>query len=201
MSDSDIIYNFRNEWQGKLPEAIGLLEKVSFVLNKLEIHWSLISGTLLGSIRQNNIIPWDRDIDASIFNFERMEEIIKELGKIGIDCIKKDDGHRDLYYKIVYEESRNQMLNDRFPWVDLFQHIKLNDTTVRSFGHSRTLFTDVPINSWFPYSTGKLGNLSLPVPNEPKVYLNTLYPGWNEYGISSIGHKATMEELRRLELT
>ena len=40
-----------------------LLEKTLIFLNEFNIDNCLISGTLLGYIRHNDIIPWDDDID------------------------------------------------------------------------------------------------------------------------------------------
>ncbi|NQV13824.1 LicD family protein [bacterium] len=53
------------------------------ILEDLGIHYWLDFGTLLGLIRENKLIDWDKDMDLSIRyeSDEKMERMIKALGK------------------------------------------------------------------------------------------------------------------------
>jgi len=49
-----------------LKSAVNLLQKVTEILERHNIQYWLESGTLLGIIRENRLLPWDTDLDLSI---------------------------------------------------------------------------------------------------------------------------------------
>ena len=51
-------------------ELIEIFKKLKKVLNKHNIKYWAIGGTLLGTIRDNKIIPWDDDMDLGILKDE-----------------------------------------------------------------------------------------------------------------------------------
>ncbi|MBC8192753.1 MAG: LicD family protein [FCB group bacterium] len=61
-----------------------LLRSCCEVLEELGIHYWLDFGTLLGLIRENKIIDWDKDMDLSVrYESEaKMEQMIQALGKL-----------------------------------------------------------------------------------------------------------------------
>lgn len=70
---ADILKKLRRKWRGKVQftgrareEARGLLLDVVDVLNAAGIDYMLDSGTLLGIMREGDLIPWDNDIDITI---------------------------------------------------------------------------------------------------------------------------------------
>ena len=44
--------------------------KICQILDDLEIRYFLQTGILLGAIRHNDFIPWDWDVDISVFSNE-----------------------------------------------------------------------------------------------------------------------------------
>ena len=48
------------------PQLSSLLQKTIKLLNHHNINHTLIAGSLLGSIKMNDIIPWDHDVDLLI---------------------------------------------------------------------------------------------------------------------------------------
>jgi len=189
---------FGNQWGGILEPAIKLLEIVSGVLSDLTIPWCMVSGTLLGSIRHGGVIPWDHDIDVSMYTFDRIADVTTKLEARGV-LLKKRLGRRANYYKATRPEDADRKDRPLFPWVDLFRHEDRPGSIIRSFGNADGIFTDVPRDSWFPYGRGKFECLSLPTPNKPEVYLDKLYPGWRESGRSD-GMVEPIERLRSLGL-
>jgi len=97
------------------------------VLNKHDVPYWLDFGTLLGSIREHNIIPWDADADISILrsDFPKVAAILPEILQLGqypmTDrkvmwccevfwdgtiklCIHKCTKHIDIYPWEIHEE-------------------------------------------------------------------------------------------------
>ena len=65
--------------------------KICYILDKLDIKYFLQTGILLGAIRQNNFIPWDWDIEVSVFADEVVEKtdiLINELNIAGFSIDK-----------------------------------------------------------------------------------------------------------------
>jgi phosphorylcholine metabolism protein LicD len=65
--------------------ALKLLNDVTDVLDKYDVKYWLDFGTLLGIVRENRILPWDDDIDISIFesDIEIMKtKVMPEIKKL-----------------------------------------------------------------------------------------------------------------------
>jgi len=61
-------------------EWIKTLREVKQILDKANIEFWLDHGTLLGAVRDNKFIQWDRDIDLGA-NYKEATKIIKEIPK------------------------------------------------------------------------------------------------------------------------
>jgi len=69
-----------NGKNGKI--ALQMLHDITDILDKYNINYWLDFGTLLGVIRENRILPWDDDIDISIFEADKEIMINKVLPAI-----------------------------------------------------------------------------------------------------------------------
>jgi hypothetical protein len=56
-----------------------ILRKVSKILRKHSINFWVCHGTLLGIIRENRILPWDRDIDLAVWDHETDRNYIAKI--------------------------------------------------------------------------------------------------------------------------
>ena len=65
--------------------------KICEILNKLEIRYFLQGGILLGAIRHNGFIPWDWDVEVSVYSDEvtaKMDLLLSEITASGFSIIK-----------------------------------------------------------------------------------------------------------------
>ena len=56
--------------------------KICNLLDKLEIRYFLQTGILLGAIRHKGFIPWDWDVELSVFAVEvepKMDQLLSEI--------------------------------------------------------------------------------------------------------------------------
>lgn len=80
------LFSPKNGFGEHRPLAIELLKQTINILNKYEIKYCLISGTLLGQVRHNDFIPWDDDIDLLVdcSIFDKMKLISEEQNEINL---------------------------------------------------------------------------------------------------------------------
>lgn len=65
--------------------------KICFLLDKLKIRYFLQTGILLGAIRHKGFIPWDWDVEISVFAnevIEKMDILVKEIENLGFKIRK-----------------------------------------------------------------------------------------------------------------
>jgi len=73
--------------QKNADESLKILKETINILNKYSIDYYLDFGTLLGAVRDNGLIPWDNDIDISLFkeeDYHKINDILFELNEIGL---------------------------------------------------------------------------------------------------------------------
>jgi phosphorylcholine metabolism protein LicD len=76
-------------FQKNIDKSLDILEKTIKVLNRHNIDYYLDFGTLLGAIRDKALIPWDDDIDITIFNEEdyfKINQVLKNLEKENLNA-------------------------------------------------------------------------------------------------------------------
>ena len=56
-------------------------KEIIYLLNKSKINYWLCHGTLLGIIRDNELIPWDHDIDIAVWKQKNLKEKFKKIMK------------------------------------------------------------------------------------------------------------------------
>jgi len=69
-----------NGKNGKI--ALQLLNDVTDILDEYNVNYWLDFGTLLGVVRENRILPWDDDIDISIFEEDEEKMLTQVLPAI-----------------------------------------------------------------------------------------------------------------------
>ena len=162
-------------------ELINLLKILTEYLNENNITYWIIGGTLLGSVRHGDIIPWDDDVDIGI-----LEKDFDKL--IGLNSIFKSLG-----YEIVHDWKIHKFrkIGISYPFVDIFIYANIENT----YHMNREDLREKWPNEYYthdellPLKKYKFGDLILDGPNYPIGYLNRMYPDWQVYGIQTFNHK------------
>jgi len=72
--------------QKNADESLKILKETINILNRHSIEYYLDFGTLLGAVRDNGLIPWDNDIDISLFreeDYHKINEVLKDVRREG----------------------------------------------------------------------------------------------------------------------
>ena len=142
-----------------------LMEFFDKLCLKFNIKYFINGGTLLGAVRHGHIIPWDDDIDISMF-----EEDIQKLQSTEVSTYITKHNYKllngwVLKFVEVGDEAKNNGLN---AWIDIFK-MRINGDKVEYFesNHLKRWPTE-----WFyeneikPYKRYKFGNLEVFGPNK-----------------------------------
>lgn len=176
--------NFNSNFDSTHIEINNLLKILSSYLENNNINYWIIGGTLLGSVRHGQLIPWDDDADIGIElnQIDKLLESNKLLNPLGYEIV-----HEWEIYKF-------RKINTNYPFIDIFLYI--DDDGIYQMDKQ------ILRNKWpneyykydelFPLKKYKFGDLELSGPNYSLGYLNRMYPNWEYVGIQTYNHK-TME--------
>lgn len=199
-------------------EEVNSLYKMLYILDQLfqkyNIKYVLMSGSLLGAVRDKGLIISDDDVDLSIAESDehKLQYVKHDLAKYDY-VLKKTDPLGRVIYK-VFETNGQKVCKDlklfnycmkfKFPFVDIFILRNCN---------GRVTFRD-PINKlmygkeWFsidellPIRRAKFGPLEVSVPNNPIPYLIRTYgPDCFVKKRSTFDHKNLKIQLSESEVT
>jgi len=164
------------------PDAVSLLKETIHILDRLDITYCLIAGTLLGHVRHNGeFIPWDDDIDLIVD-----DTILKKLNYITLPFHNRED----FLIKISLKD---------FPFVDLFVY-----KTTEEEGKINFFGRDWDYNSFFPVVKQTfMGIPNVSIPRDPHYFLKLNYgDDYMEVLHSSIYlHKYGIETTTRMQTT
>ena len=135
-----------------------LLQEVVDILEKNNIEYCAIFGTLLGICRNNKKIPWDSDYDIAVFNMSYW------------DYYNLIDLFSPQKFDVIYSHGFIQINNPKIR-VDIFRYDPLDE-----FAH----FWDLAFREKhvFPTRYSEIDGVKIKIPNEPEKILNRSYPIW-----------------------
>lgn len=105
------------------------LSELEDIIERNNLEYILLGGSVLGAIRHQNIIPWDDDIDIGLTReqFNKLEEILFEK-KIEGYIFEKSDNHiiADAPIAKFRKVIENEKM-DNYPTIDIFALDKAPD--------------------------------------------------------------------------
>ena len=175
------------------------LEKTIKIFEKHNIEYWAIAGTLLGSIREHNIIEHDDDIDLGLLkeDFLKLQNnennIINDLNNEGLHLLIENPELKS--NAIVSKRKNNDYTKNKISTgntnaleeatriagetirIDIMAIENIDGKYTYSYDEHRTMWS----NSWFnenelyPLKKGILNNLKINIPNTPEKYLERVY--------------------------
>ena len=141
------------------------------ILDKLKINYFLISGILLGAIRDNKLISWDWDIEISMFN----DDLEKK-----INIIEKELKKKFTIIKILKKKNRYKI--DYYGKLDPSVTVYTIDGW--SYSKKRKVFWrhafQIPEKFLIKFSKIKIFGKSFNCPKNPEKYLEFMYGNWKK---------------------
>ena len=182
-------------------DTLNILRILVSVLNKYNIAYYLDFGTLLGAVREKELIPWDDDIDISLLNkndYEKIPNLVKEI----------KNKYKLRTYLFTFKSSRerriingNKIYEEKIKFTDdnNYQILKIRNNRFWIFGRG-----NVNIDVFFKYHQGdnlfwladgksnkisnniindelikiKFYDIQCTIPKNYDEYLTTIYGDW-----------------------
>lgn len=165
----------------------GILSVLTNILNDAGIVYWIDGGTLLGAVREQNMIQWDDDADIGIFYKEFMTklpnlyEIIESSyvicdGEKYMLSIELSDSMTKVYIKNLWARTNNKRIIGT-PTIDIFPWQISNGKVELSSSRQRKQFKNCYYTKkeLFPLKLHNFGGCQFYGANEPVGYLNRYY--------------------------
>lgn len=160
-----------------------LLQVFDETMKKHNITYIMYGGTLLGSFRHHDLIPWDDDLDVilAVKYHKDMANILKPL--LPEFILYRAGGHDKFYHKSAKKASEYNWL---WPYLDI-SYYEENGTYIKDWTKTYSYWYYYPKEIVFPLHNRPLLNLSLPAPRDTFAFLTWTYNYGSEclmYGYS-----------------
>ncbi|CAF3666911.1 unnamed protein product [Rotaria sp. Silwood1] len=160
-----------------------LLKRFDQLTKKYSLEYMMIDGTLLGSWRHHDLIPWDDDIDLlmSVRLKHRLNMAIQlesSSSPYNIEFHRRWDSPKEFeYYKFYFSTSpRYSQYPWRYPFVDL---IFYHENKTHIWQENMQYISSISKQHIFPLQFRPLGSLWLPAPKSPHDYFISV--NWTTY--------------------
>lgn len=144
--------------------AVVALNDLNVELDKLGVKAFLISGTLLGYLRDGNFIPWDKDIDVGVLTASIQPSALEHAF---------DRSTEFLVRRLDFNAERLRVNHVNGIMIDIFPHYAGSDGKV---------WHDGTATRWWnsPFDLTEIGFLGTRqfVPSDPERYLDENYGSW-----------------------
>lgn len=140
------------------------LSDLNQAFSELGVRAFLISGTLLGKVRENGIIGWDKDIDVGYFSEEcevDLEACFMRHGKFRLG-------------KVDLTSDRLRLIHVNGTWIDVFPHYL--EGGKRWHDGTATRWWNMP----FELDQTEFLGIKQYIPDNPELYLEENYGDWRK---------------------
>ncbi len=166
--------------------ALKMLARVTDIFTASGIRYSLTAGTLLGIVRENRLLPWDKDMDLRVFrdDIEKLKAVLWKIRFAGYMVRVRRQNRDDAplvknEIRIIKVYSRKYLFFKGAVVMDCFVATHDNDSYVWSCGGERR-YTKKAVPAKF------YGNLKLLefaghkyyAPEDAEGYLTYKYGDW-----------------------
>ena len=154
------------------------LKDVDSIFKNNDITYWMNGGTLLGAIRNGDVIPWDDDADLYVLlkDKDKILSLKPIFNKYGYDIVEHWIGFK-IFPLNGYKINNKKEFNYKFPFVDIFITEQEGDKVIDNAEYCRYLWPNsyFKINELYPLKSYKFNNFELMGPNDPIPYLDRLY--------------------------
>ena len=158
--------------------VVDLLRTIDQICTEHKITYFINHGTMLGSYRHHDIIPWDDDIDLGMprVNQTFIKHVLNS-SKPGYTWVWS----ANTQIRFIGPNSKvyNPSWGLRWPYVDIDFYSE--DKTNVNFYHWKVY--SYPKSIVFPLHRRPLGRLSLPAPKNAKVYISRTFDDYKECSV------------------
>lgn len=161
----------QRKFQNLQNRLLDLFEIFIKYTGKYNLQWWASDGTLLGAVRENNIISWDDDVDVAAppETIEFLRSKTEELKALGLKFALSDH-----IWRFKYSTPGGV-------YIDVFE---MDLTPDGKWKYADEYNTERWEKAWFnesevlPLKMYKFGKLTIPGPNNPIPSLERLYGDW-----------------------
>ncbi len=166
------------------------LVDMNSILTEAKIDYFIMWGTLIGAMRDNDIIPWETDIDIVVNNYDFFLTQRSTLEKHGYIFFNDGLGRICKKSNIIHSNKLPSAKNNWFPYVDVYVVWKL------SFNRGIIQENIFKMNHLVPLGTCTIRNISYSCPAAPEKVLNEYYgKNWMKPNIKHLKWRANAVKL------
>lgn len=160
-----------------------MLTEIISILEKNEISPTIIYGTLIGSLRDEDIISFTPDVDIALSaeNYNKHSTWVKYLNEAGYILFKSNIIRICKASKTPASHNQAPWTNEWYPYMDVYKMIKTREYVYSSHLPS----VRWPIEYLWPQTTCIIRNTEFPCPKESFSILNSLSKWYGNWRIES----------------